>query len=68
LCKNYAAELQSPKDPKDPLDIFTFNEVYFVFKTDSELKMLYLSNEGAGEAPVLSGLYVTGKEDTIFTA
>jgi len=58
LCKEYSTELHADKDPKDKLDMFTFQEVYSVYKTDSEIKMLYLSEEGSYD-----GLVDTGKDN-----
>jgi len=45
LLKNFDKELHSAKDVNDTKDIFTFEQVYSVYKTDNEIKQLYLMNE-----------------------
>jgi hypothetical protein len=46
LCKNYVKELHAAQDVNDPQDIFTYENVWSVYKTDSEIRQLYLSEEG----------------------
>jgi len=53
LLKTYWNELHTPKDPNDLKDVFTFDEVFSVYKTDTQIKQLYLMEEGEGEIPAL---------------
>jgi hypothetical protein len=54
LLTNYHELLHSPKDENDPKDIFNFDQVYSVYKTDSEIKALYLCNESSSDECHLS--------------
>lgn len=72
LNKQYVAELHSPNDENDILDRFTYQDVWSVYKTDSEIRQLYLSEEGSSWLTGFSvldkllysyvGLCTTGKE------
>jgi len=55
LLTEYAMELRVPCDPADQNDVFTFEHVFAVFKTDFQLRSLYLCEEGAGTADLSSG-------------
>jgi len=62
LNKQYNAELHSPQDENDVLDRFTYQDVWSVFKTDSEIRQLYLSEEG------LAGLFESSVlQDELFS-
>jgi len=49
LLKNYHSLLHSKQDVTDKKDIFTFAQVFSVYKTDTEIKQLYLMNESSSE-------------------
>jgi len=49
LMTTYYDELHSEKNPTDPNDIFTFDEVMSVFKTDDEIRALYLGYDLEGK-------------------
>jgi len=51
LTRKYYTELHAPRDVNNPNDMFTFNEVYSVYKTDSELRQLFLAEEGQSPVP-----------------
>jgi len=57
LCKEYVLELHAPQDSRDPMDMFSFDEVYSVYKTDSEIRQLYLCEEGLAEGKKLPAAY-----------
>lgn len=46
LLREHHAGLHSEQNVNDPKDIFTFTQVFSVFKTDTEIQNLYLLNEG----------------------
>jgi len=46
LMINHSVELQAPRETRDPHDLFSFSEVMTCYKTDYELRCLYLCEEG----------------------
>ncbi len=51
LIKTKWDELHKPNDKSDPRDMFTYETVYSVYKTDQELEQLYLGAEGGQFTP-----------------
>jgi len=45
LLNNHWNELHAPRDLKDPKDMFSFDDVFSVYKTDTQIKQLYLMEE-----------------------
>jgi len=52
LLREYHAQLYSPRDENDPKDIFTYEQVFSVYKTDTEIKQLYLCQESGSDNPL----------------
>ena len=46
LERTHMVELTTPRDGSNPMDLFTWEEVKSVYKTDREIILLYVTNEG----------------------
>lgn len=46
LQRAYSNELRSPQNKSDPMDMFSFEDVMSVYKSDNEIRSLYLISEG----------------------
>jgi len=65
LLREKWGELHLAQDPKDPKDVFSFNDVYSVYKTDTQIKQLYLMEESGSDDPSVFTTAIGSIEDIV---